>query len=159
MIPKKIAELLSSYGLTVLEFEEGSTPTAETAAIKIGVQTAQIAKSMLFKGKSGRFYLAVCPGDSKISSSKMKALTGEKVSMATAEETEQATGYRPGGVCPFCLPEDIPVFLDRGLEKYKTIYPAAGTNSSGVPITFPQLKEITAAPVVDLSPETGTNSC
>ncbi|MBN2050479.1 MAG: YbaK/EbsC family protein [Spirochaetales bacterium] len=150
MIPKNVAAVLQQYNLSVLQFEEGSTPTAETAAEKIGVAVGQIAKSMLFRTKDGYRCLVVCAGDLKVNSSKLKQLTGRKMSMASAEETEEATGYKPGGVCPFGLPEDMPVFIDISLKSYDTVYPAAGTDSTGVPTTFAQLLKIAEGRVCDV---------
>jgi prolyl-tRNA editing enzyme YbaK/EbsC (Cys-tRNA(Pro) deacylase) len=144
-----VAEILDSYGLDALEFEPGSTPTSELAAARIGVAVGQIAKSMLFKGKNGLFYLAVCPGDLRVCSKKMKKVTGTKVRMAREEETEMMTGYRPGGVCPFGVSE-AEILIDIGLADYATIYPAAGTDASGVPVTFELLKQITGARPVDV---------
>ena len=43
----------------------------------------------------------------------------------------------------------IRMFIDGGLERYGTIYPAAGTTSSGVPMTFAQLVAITGGTVGD----------
>ncbi len=68
--------------------------------------------------------------------------TNTKVRMATPEETLKATGFNPGGVCPFGV-EGITIFIDRGLQKYETIYPAAGTDSSGVPVGFDKLLAVT----------------
>ncbi len=149
MIPQRVREILKAHDLEALEFEPGSTPTSESAAEKIGVEVGQIAKSMLFKGKNGSFYLAVCPGDLRVCSKKMKQETGTKVRMARGEETEQVTGYRPGGVCPFGV-EAAELLIDIGLADYPTIYPAAGTDASGVPVTFDKLKQITGARVVDV---------
>jgi prolyl-tRNA editing enzyme YbaK/EbsC (Cys-tRNA(Pro) deacylase) len=70
--------------------------------------------------------------------------------MTDAEETERVTGYRPGGVCPFAL-EGVEILLDRELERYPIIYPAAGTDATGVPLTFSLLVEITGGRIVDLS--------
>lgn len=142
MIPDKVKAVLDANGLAALEFEEGSTPTAESAAHKIGVEVGQIAKSLLFKGASGRVAMIVCAGDRKISSGKIKRLCGEKMSMTNAEETFALTGFWPGGVCPFGV-KNIPVFIDESLSAWKMIYPAAGTNSTGVPMTFTQLLAIT----------------
>jgi prolyl-tRNA editing enzyme YbaK/EbsC (Cys-tRNA(Pro) deacylase) len=135
-----------------LEFEPGSTPTAELAARRIGVETARIAKSLLFKGKSGSFHMVVYPGDKRLSSSALKRVIGSRASMADADETERVTGYRPGGVCPFAL-EGVEIILDRELGLYPTIYPAAGTDATGVPMTFVLLAEITGGRIVDLSAE------
>jgi prolyl-tRNA editing enzyme YbaK/EbsC (Cys-tRNA(Pro) deacylase) len=141
MIPDKVKAILDANGLAALEFEEGSTPTAESAAAKIGVEVGQIAKSLLFRGASGRAAMIVCAGDKKISSGKVKRLCGEKMSMTSAEETFALTGFWPGGVCPFGV-ENIPIYIDESLSQWETIYPAAGTNSTGVPMTFAQLLSI-----------------
>ena len=152
MISAKVLRVLEAHGLVALEFEPGSTPTAELAARRIGVETARIAKSLLFKGKSGSFHMVVCPGDKRLSSSALKRVIGSRVSMTDADETERVTGYRPGGVCPFAL-EGVEILLDRELELYPTIYPAAGTDATGVPLTFALLAEITGGRIVDLSAE------
>src|SRR5664279_4924087 len=152
MISAKVLRVLEAHGLVALEFEPGSTPTAELAARRIGVETARIAKSLLFKGKSGSFHMVVCPGDKRLSSSALKRVIGSRVSMTDAEETERVTGYRPGGVCPFAL-EGVEILLDRDLELYPTIYPAAGTDATGVPLTFALLAEITGGRIVDLPTE------
>ncbi|HWR11086.1 MAG TPA: YbaK/EbsC family protein [Rectinemataceae bacterium] len=141
MIPDKVKAILDANGLAALEFEEGSTPTAESAAAKIGVEVGQIAKSLLFRGASGHAAMIVCAGDKKISSGKVKRLCGEKMSMTSAEETFALTGFWPGGVCPFGV-ENIPIYIDESLSRWETIYPAAGTNSTGVPMTFAQLLSI-----------------
>jgi prolyl-tRNA editing enzyme YbaK/EbsC (Cys-tRNA(Pro) deacylase) len=150
MISAKVRRVLEAHGLEALEFEPGSTPTAELAARRIGVETARIAKSLLFKDKSGGFHMVVCPGDKRLSSSALKRVIGSRVSMTDADETERVTGYRPGGVCPFAL-EGVTILLDRELELYPTIYPAAGTDATGVPMTFSHLVEITGGRIVDLS--------
>lgn len=149
MIPKKVRLVLEANNLTALEFTPGSTPTSELAAQQIGVAVGQIAKSMLLKAKSGLFYLLICPGDRRICTKKAKQEVGSKVRMANGDETEAATGFKPGGVCPFGI-KGVEIFIDRRLADYATIYPAAGNDASGVPMTFEQLRVITGARVVDL---------
>jgi len=53
MVPEKVRSVLEAHGLQALEFEPGSTPTAELAARRLGVATARIAKSLLFKTRAG----------------------------------------------------------------------------------------------------------
>ncbi len=149
MIPEKVQKILDRHNLKALEFEPGSTPTAETAAQRIGVQTGQIAKSLLFKGKSGRVAMIVCAGDARISSKKMKALFGEKMSMTDADETFALTGFRPGGVCPFGI-ENIEIYIDESLKRWDTIYPAAGNDATGVPMTLQILIQATNGQPCDL---------
>lgn len=144
LIPPNVADFLAAHGLTALEFEPGSTPTAETAAARIGVSVGRIAKSMLFKGKDGNFRLVVAAGDRRINSGLLKKAAGCKHRMATHEETLAATGFRPGGVCPFGLAgKGIAILVDVSLDDYETIYPAAGTDATGVPMSPEKLVEVT----------------
>ncbi len=148
MIPAKVQAVLDLHHLSPLEFEPGSTPTAELAAARIGVETARIAKSLLFKDKGGAYFMVVCPGDKRIPSSALKKVAGSKLSMTDAQETERVTGYRPGGVCPFAL-TGVEILLDRELGLYDLVYPAAGTDATGVPLTLDQLAAITGGRLVD----------
>ena len=151
-IPSKVKSFLESHDLSALEFEPGSTPTAETAAQRIGVPVGQIAKSILFKGKDDKYRMVVAAGDKKINSGALKRTTGAKHRMASAEETKEVTGFLPGGVCPFGL-EDAPVaiLLDVSLKEYDTIYPAAGTDATGVPLSPDYLHQITGGVKVEVT--------
>jgi prolyl-tRNA editing enzyme YbaK/EbsC (Cys-tRNA(Pro) deacylase) len=152
MIPEKVRLVLEANGLEALEFEPGSTPTAELAAARIGVETARIAKSLLFKSKEGAYYMVVCPGDKRIPSSALKRIAGSKLSMTDPAETERATGYRPGGVCPFAV-EGVEILLDEALGAYPTVYPAAGTDATGVATNLAELARITGGRIVDFGAE------
>lgn len=152
MIPEKVKAVLDAHQLSALLFEPGSTPTSELAAAQINCAVGQIAKSMLFKGKDGVFRLFVCPGDKRIDNKKLKNTLGVKARMATADETYKITGFRPGGVCPFGI-ETIDIFIDVGLSIYPTIYPAAGTDASGVPVSFSQLRQVIRARECDVMTE------
>jgi len=151
-IPENVQKCLQQHGLKALEFEPGSTPTAESAAERIGVPVGQIAKSMLFKGKDGNFRMVVAAGDRRISSKLMKQVTGYKHRMATAEETLAMTGFKHGGVCPFALDsEKVAILLDASLEEYSLVYPAAGTDATGVPLTPQRLAEVTCGERVSVT--------
>ncbi len=150
MIPEKVRKTLDAHGLRALEFEAGSTPTVADAAAKVGVAEGQIAKSLLFVGSSGRCVMVVCAGDKKISAGALKRLAGEKLSMADAEQTESATGFRPGGVCPFAV-HGVAIYIDKSLAAWETVYPAAGNDASAVPTSFGQLLEITGGSACEVT--------
>lgn len=151
MIPDRVTAVLAAHGLRAIEFEPGSTATAALAAAQLGVTVGQIAKSLLFLARDGRYCMLLCAGDRKASSSKLKAAVGAKLRMTRPEETRAATGFEAGGVCPFGIDPGIRVFIDRGLAQYDTIYPAAGTAASGVPMTFAQLVGATGGEVGDFT--------
>lgn len=134
-------------GLAPLVFNK-TTSTVEEAARALGVEPGMIAKTLLFRGGDG-YGLFVVAGDVRVSTKKVKELLGAKPSMATPEEVEKITGYRIGGVCPFALATEVPVYLDSSMQRFDVIYPAAGTAHSALPITFEKLKAITRGTVVD----------
>ncbi len=151
MIPEKVSRVLAAYGLAAIEFEPGSTATSQSAARRLGVRAGQIAKSLLFLGKDGRYAMLLCPGDRKASSAKLKAALGLKTRMARRDETLAATGFEPGGVCPFGIDAGVRILVDERLAQYRTVYPAAGTGASGVPMTFAQLVAVTGGSVGDFT--------
>jgi len=149
-LPPKVQAVLDRYGLQALEFEPGSTPTSVLAAARIGCQVGQIAKSLLFKTRTGAFHLVLLAGDAKVSSGKFRRTMGADGSMASPDETFAVTGFRVGGVCPFGV-ENVPIWLDASLKVWDLLYPAAGTSASGVPITYAQLLEMTNATECDVA--------
>jgi prolyl-tRNA editing enzyme YbaK/EbsC (Cys-tRNA(Pro) deacylase) len=157
MIPERVATVLAYHGLAAIEFEPGSTATSQRASERLGVRVGQIAKSLLFLGKDGRFAMLLCPGDRKASSAKLKAVLGTKTRMARRDETLAATGFEPGGVCPFGIDRSIRILADEALAQYATIYPAAGTAASGVPMTFAELVRITGAAIGDFTVAEGAS--
>jgi len=155
VIPERVSRVLAAHGLAAVEFAPGSTATSPMAAAQLGVEVGQIAKSILLIGKDGRYAMLLAPGDRKISSAKLKAALGVKTRMTRPEETAAATGFEAGGVCPFGIDPAIRILLDRGLARYPTVYPAAGTSASGVPMTFDQLVAVTGGEVGDFTAADG----
>lgn len=128
--------------LQVIEFQQ-DTSTSALAAAALGTEVGQIAKSMLFKAKTGQYFLVVSAGDVRMDTKALRDLIGSKVRMANAEEVVEITGFPVGGVCPFDLRVEVPIYLDDSLKRYDVVYTAAGTPNSALPITYEELMEIT----------------
>ena len=142
---ERVRAYLAIHGIEVLEFDV-PTPTSETAAAAAGCAVGQIAKTLLFR--VGKSHVAViAAGDARVKQAQLKQATGYagKVSMANADEVVAWTGYAPGGVCPFLLPDDLPRLLDASLKRFEIIYPAAGNACSAVPISYVRLLELSGA--------------
>ena len=128
--------------LQVIEFQQ-DTSTSALAAAALDTEVGQIAKSMLFKAKTGQYFLVVSAGDVRMDTKALRDLIGSKVRMANAEEVVEITGFPVGGVCPFDLRVEVPIYLDDSLKRYDVVYTAAGTPISALPITYEELMEIT----------------
>lgn len=128
--------------LRIIVLEE-NTSTAPLAAQALGLEVGQIAKSILFKTKEDRYLMVVSAGDVRLDSKAIKTTVGSKVRMADPEEVLAVTGYSIGGVCPFALRQEVPIYLDESLLRYDQVYAAAGTANTALPISYQQLMRIT----------------
>jgi prolyl-tRNA editing enzyme YbaK/EbsC (Cys-tRNA(Pro) deacylase)/RimJ/RimL family protein N-acetyltransferase len=121
-----------------------SLATVELAAQTLCVRPARIAKTLSFKTGDG-CVLVVAAGDARIDNKKYKAFFGTKAKMLAFDEVAQYTGSVVGGVCPFALPEGVPVYLDRSLQRFATVFPACGSDNSAIELTCGELFRLSFA--------------
>ena len=114
----------------ILEFETSSA-TVELAAQAVGCIPARIAKTLSFYTEDGCM-LIVAAGDAKIDNSKFKHFFGYKAKMLNAEDVATMTNHAIGGVCPFGVPENVAVYLDKSMQRFDTIFPACGSSNSAI---------------------------
>ena len=122
----------------IREFEVSSA-TVELAAIAVGVEGARIAKSLSFKVEEQPIII-VAAGDAKVNNGAYKAQFHTKAKMLTHEEAHDFIGHDVGGVCPFALPENVKVYLDVSLQRFETVFPAAGSSNSAIELTCEELE-------------------
>ncbi len=141
MAIERVREYFKIWGRDsdILEFDTSSA-TVEMAADTLGVDPCLIAKTLSFKTVEGAI-LIVAAGDAKIDNSKYKSEFGTKAKMLTPEEVLEYTGHAVGGVCPFGLPAELPVYLDTSLKRFDYIYPACGSSNSAIRLTCRELEE------------------
>ncbi len=125
---ERVKAYLAPFGYAngVTEFAEGTTATVPLAPATIGCAEAEIAKSMGFKNAEGEALIVVTACDGKVNSGKFKHVFGHKATMLKGEEVPALTGHPIGGVCPFALPEGVPVYLDISMQRFDCVYPACG---------------------------------
>ncbi|MDR3259041.1 MAG: YbaK/EbsC family protein [Fusobacteriaceae bacterium] len=128
------------FGLdnNIKEFDVSSA-TVEEAAKALNVEEGRIAKTLSFKRKDGGCMIVVTTGDVKINNTKFKQAFSMKASLMPAAEVAEIVGHVIGGVCPFVIPEEIPIYLDESLKKYTTIFPACGSRNSAIELTWQEL--------------------
>ena len=128
--------------LSVISLTE-SARTAKEAASSLGCEEGAIVKSLLFKTNED-FILSLVAGDKKASLNKLKKLLNSKdVSMASAEEVKKITGYTIGGVSPVGLLNKVDVLIDDSLERFESLFAAAGHPNCVFKINFIDLQKIT----------------
>ena len=138
----KVRYYLSAFGAAerIREFDTSSA-TVELAAAALGTDGARIAKtlSLSVPDDAEGCILIVCAGDVKIDNRKFKDRFSHKPKMLSHDEALAFTGHAVGGVCPFALPDGVPVYLDESLKRFDTVYPAAGSSNSTVALSCDEL--------------------
>jgi Cys-tRNA(Pro) deacylase len=149
----RVRDYLASHDLAdrIVTFE-GSTKTAQLAADAVDCELGQIVKSLVFVDDAGRPVLALIAGDRRGDTHAIAREAGAaSVSFADADTVRSATGYAIGGVSPFDLPPELPVFIDASFERFDEVYTAAGTPNSMVHLTIAQLVAVSGGQMAQVS--------
>ena len=143
----RTAQRLRDAGIDaqVVEFDQPTRTSAE-AATAIGCSVAEIAKSIVFRGRtSGLAVVVVASGDNRVSEAKVAAKVDEPLARADADFVRMATGYAIGGVAPIGHSQPVKLLLDRDLQRFATVWAAAGTPYSVFPVAPDELRRLTGA--------------
>ena len=114
--------------------------SAEQAAPIIGCEPERIAKTIALKSGDGAILLVVS-GDAKTDNGKFKREFGFRPTMLTPAETVELTGHPVGGICPYGLANAIPVYLDKSLKRFKSVFPGCGSINTAIELTCDELEE------------------
>ena len=149
---KRVEKLLKEYNsnLNVISLNS-SARTALEAAASLNCEVGAIVKSLLFKTEN-TFTLCLVSGDKKASLNKIKkTLNIKNVSMASANEVKDITGFTIGGVSPIGHLHKINIYIDNSLERFDELYAAAGHPNCVFKINFNDLKKITKGLIEEIT--------
>ena len=139
-VEKSLKEFNPNQSVIILDT---SARTAEEAASSLSCEVGAIVKSLLFKTEN-TFTLCLIAGDKKASLNKIKkTLNIKDASMASADEVKNVTGYTIGGVSPVGHLNKVDIFIDNSLERFASLFAAAGHPNCVFKINFTDLQKIT----------------
>ena len=125
---QRVADVLrAAHAEARLEEFAGGTPRAEDAARAVGVEPAQIVKSLVCDC-DGRTVVVLVPGDRRADLAKVAQAAGSgRAQIVPPNRVEALTGFPPGAVAPFPLPGVSAVFLERRLLAHDVVWVGAGS--------------------------------
>ena len=145
MINEKVKAFLDENALGDRLTEHLQTiDTVEHAALQIGCTEPEIAKTLSFVVDE-KPVVVVMAGDGKVNSSKFKSYFHTKPHMIPRDQVQEIIGFQPGGVCPFAVPKDIPIWLDVSMKRFEYVHPAGGNEFTSVKITPAELESVSGA--------------
>ena len=145
---KSIKDFDSSLEIICLE---QTARTANDAATALSCNRGAIVKSLVFK-VGDNFMLCLVSGDKRCSLNKLKEILNEKnISMAHPNDVKKVTGYTIGGVSPVGHLNKVKIFIDTNLERFTTVFAAAGHPNCVFKINYYQLKILTTGEIKDIT--------
>ena len=149
---KRVENILKEFDVTQkVIILDSSARTALEAASSLGCEVGAIVKSLLFKTENS-FILCLVAGDKKASLNKIKkTLNIKDVFMAAAEDVKTITGYSIGGVSPIGHLKKIDIFIDNSLERFTSLFAAAGHPNCVFKIDFKNLQKITDGSIKEIT--------
>ena len=149
---KRVENILKEFDVTQkVIILDSSARTALEAASSLGCEVGAIVKSLLFRTENS-FILCLVAGDKKASLNKIKkTLNIRDVSMAAAEDVKKITGYTIGGVSPIGHLKKIDIFIDNSLERFTSLFAAAGHPNCVFKIDFKNLQKITNGSIKEIT--------
>jgi prolyl-tRNA editing enzyme YbaK/EbsC (Cys-tRNA(Pro) deacylase) len=143
----RVADCARELGLRVqVQRLAASARTVKDAALAVGCEEAEIAKSIVFVA-DGDPIVCVASGRHRIDTERLAdVLDVAEVRQAAPDEVRAATGYAVGGVPPFG--HDVPILFDEALLRHERIWAAAGDPHSVFEVDPHELARCVGARVV-----------
>lgn len=124
---------------------EIETPTVPAAAAALGVQAAQIIKTLLFLVKEEPV-VAIASGDTIVDRRSLAYRYGvgkKQVKLADPQTVARITGYPVGGVPPFGHAVSAPVFLDERIRLWDVVFGGGGDDHTLLRVPTAELARVT----------------
>src|ERR1700747_265537 len=119
------ARVLDQMGIRyeLREYEVGPEDlAAEAVAVKIGLPSGQLFKTLVAQGDRHGICMAVIPADTELDLKALAVASGNrKIHLVPVRELQKLTGYIRGGVTALAAKKAYPVYADKSIERFDVI--------------------------------------
>lgn len=141
-----VSHRLHEYTLT----EDGDS-YGEAVAAALGVDPARLFKTLIAE-VDGKPVVGIVPVSGRLSTKALaRAAGGKRARLADGATAERLTGYVVGGISPFGRKRGLPVFVDRSVTDFETVFVSAGMRGLQVEIDPQAFSNLLAASLHDLA--------
>ncbi|UJF23691.1 Cys-tRNA(Pro) deacylase [Suttonella sp. R2A3] len=133
-------DLCRAQGVTITIHEFTHDPSnrhfGEEAASALGVDAAQVFKTLMVSAGAQQFALAIVPVSGSLDLKKMASAMGvKKISLAEAKTAQSRSGYLLGGMSPLAHKRPCALYLDQQAKNYHTIFVSGGRRGLDIELT------------------------
>jgi Cys-tRNA(Pro) deacylase len=142
---------IEASGIAYTLTEHGPMSSLAEAAAARGVDPSHLVKTLVVRRGEGDYVFVLVPGERAIAWPKLRALLGvNRLSMPSAEEAREATGYSRGSITPFGATTAWPVIAATTLRA-QTVSIGAGAPGAAVTVDADAMIEVLRADVADVT--------
>ncbi|RVW11356.1 Cys-tRNA(Pro) deacylase [Prescottella agglutinans] len=148
---EKVTHRIHSYDHDARAASYGDE-AVDSLAGHVGVEPAQILKTLVIKTDSGKLAVAVLPVPSKLSLKAAAAAVGaSKAVMAEQSDAERSTGYVLGGISPLGQRKRLPTVVDASALTWDRVLCSAGRRGLEIEVAPQDLVRLTGAAVAEIT--------
>jgi Cys-tRNA(Pro) deacylase len=147
----RVRAAAAGRGLDIEIRERPAAGSLPEAAALLGLEPADIVKTLVVKRADDTYLFALIPGDRAISWPKLRAVVGvNKLQLPDPQRALEATGYERGTIVPLGSTTDWPLFADAAIVG-KRIAMGAGAHGYSLFVDADALISAYGATVADIS--------
>ncbi|MEA4909582.1 MAG: YbaK/EbsC family protein [Chloroflexi bacterium] len=141
---------LSARGIPFTFFEHpGPVHSLEQAARERNQRPEQVVRSILFRLRQGEFLMVLVAGPAQISWKALRSYLGQsRLTLASDQEVKDVTGYLPGSVSPFGLPQAVRTLVDQKILAEEVISIGSGQRGTTVILNTSDLLQALQQPEI-----------
>lgn len=148
---ERVVAAAAELGLDVDVRERPPASSLEESAAALGIEPADIVKTLVLKQSDGGFVFALVPGDRQIAWKKLRAVLGvNKLQLPDADQALEATGYERGTITPLGSTTAWPVVADSSITG-RTVALGAGEHGWGAWVDADALVAALGATTADIT--------
>ena len=154
MTPGIVAAKRSGITYAVHEYEHEASAESYglEAAEKLGLDPAQVFKTLVVQLDGRELAVAVLPVSDMLSMKRIaKACGAKKAAMADTAAVERSTGYVLGGVSPLGQKKRLRTVIDASASEHPTIYVSAGRRGLEIELAPSDLADLLDAGFSDIA--------
>jgi Cys-tRNA(Pro) deacylase len=146
----RAAAAADSLGLSYVATRHGPVRSLAEAAAARGIDPHQLVKTMVVRVSEGDHRFVLVPGDREISWPKLRSLLGvNRLSMPSADEARDVTGFERGTITPLGSLRALPVIADTTITG--TVSIGGGAHGVALTVAAPDLIAALDARVADVT--------
>lgn len=150
----RVRDAAAERGLSIELRPRPVAASLEEAADLLGLQPADIVKTLVVKRSDDSYLFALVPGGRSISWPKLRAVVGvNKLQLPDPERALAATGYARGTIVPIGSSHPWPVYADASIAG-RRVAMGAGAHGYSLFVDADELIAVYGATVADISQET-----